>query len=192
MTPTDDMQNKSCSNNSNQGVAVAALKHASSLASERAQLQRQLSKAEADMERMSRTIEQMRRGHEMQIASVRREKEDLHEALEQHHVAELEGMRLQVSDAFRENHRLHLELVEERRRSEQLDQEVKRLPAPTAEGVAPVVAELEIQAFKEANAETRAQLKRRLQLKWHPDKCINADLAKCVMQELQRSDYWKN
>jgi len=144
------------------------------------------------MERMSRTIEQMRRGHEMQIASVRREKEDLHEALEQHHVAELEGMRLQVSDAFRENHRLHLELAEERRRSEQLDQEVKRLPAPTAEGVAPVVAELEIQAFKEANAETRAQLKRRLQLKWHPDKCINADLAKCVMQELQRSDYWKN
>lgn len=193
--PTDRSDFTPTSGQSQSGVAAAALQHASSLAAERADLQRQLSRAEADIERLTRSMDQMRRGHEAQIAAVNRERENFTTALEQHHFYELEGLRLQVTGEFNINQQLRRELAAVHGECENLRNEVKRKPnLVTAEDIAPVIAGLEMEALRapEADDAIRKELRRKLQLKWHPDKCSASELAKCVMQELQQCADWKS
>jgi len=57
--------------------------------------------------------------------------------------------------------------------------------------LAPLIARVEVESLASADDETRSKLKKKLQLKWHPDKCVNAILATRVMQELQQLPEWK-
>lgn len=158
---------------------------------ERAELRFKLSKAESDLERLSRSAEIMRRDHETQLSGLRTQSS----AQAQRHARECESLRSEAAAVVSENLRLQRALTDEKRHSAELirrsAQEAHRSSVPsTPLAVAPIIARLEVEALRHADLETRAKLKKKLQLKWHPDKCINAALAKCVMQELQQRPEW--
>lgn len=159
------------------------------------ELKAQLARAEGDLIGLARALHKMRRDHDEALVELQAE----HAVAVREQQAERERLRNEVAkerttaEDFREQLRREQQaLQQERRRLRQLegqlglDQPVPRSP----EEVAPVIAALETEALRSADEETRHQLRRRLQLKWHPDKCVNAALAKCVMQEFQRLPEW--
>jgi len=134
------------------------------------------------------------RGQAMEAAECARLRGELAESMRcrfesQSHAAECASLREQLTLAQAELQKARSALEEERRnRAASRDYGNSLTFSP--EALAPSIAMLEVQALRTANAESLAQLKRRLQLKWHPDKCVNAALATCVMQELQQRPEW--
>lgn len=159
------------------------------------ELKAQLARAEGDLIGLARALHKMRRDHDEALVELQAERA----VAVREQQAERERLRNEVAkerttaeDLREQLRREQQALLQERRRLRQLegqlglDQPVPRSP----EEVAPVIAALETEALRSADEETRHQLRRRLQLKWHPDKCVNAALAKCVMQEFQRLPEW--
>jgi hypothetical protein len=160
---------------------------------ERSETLGQLNKAEAEVRRLSSFLENMRHAHERQLIAVRAECS----TQTQRHVVECERLRNEAAAAIAEVSRLQRALAEERQRSgELLERAVLEVPRgflsslTSPQAIAPIIASLEVEAFRQEDSETRSRLKKKLQLKWHPDKCINAALAKCVLQELQQQPEW--
>lgn len=158
---------------------------------ERASLQLQLSEAQSEIERLSHSMDSLRRNHDVQLSSLRAESD----VQARRHAVERESLRSEAVAAVADASRLQRALGEERRRSAEL-RELSTMQArggalpKTPQAVAPIIASMELEAFRQADSETRAKLRKKLQLKWHPDKCINSGLAKCVMQELQQRPEW--
>jgi len=190
------------------------------LENENTQLRSQLTKAEADFERLTLSVDPMRRSFEAAISALRAEgtsSSRLHaeerERLQNQvslNASEAQRLRLKMTHAQEESRRLRRALEEERHRNDMLERESRRprqdtnyrqssplrkansvATAETPQALAPVIARLELEALGQVDGEARAKLKRKLQLKWHPDKCINSILATCVMQELQQRPEWK-
>lgn len=175
---------------------------------ENSRLRRRLQVAEADLQRLSKAVDMMRRSHNAAMAALRAESQAATRghAVERERLmnqassskAEVERLRHQRNCAETEVERLRRVLEDERRKSTggsagPLPNVSVRMGAPSQgspEAVAPVVAKLEIQALQGADRETKAKLKKRLQLKWHPDKCMNSALATRVMQEMQMCPEW--
>jgi len=64
--------------------------------------------------------------------------------------------------------------------------------APSEEQVVRGLVDMELQALRAAkDGESKTGLKKRLLLKWHPDKCVNTTLATRVLQEMQTRREWK-
>lgn len=178
-------------------TATAVLASASSAAAEaeKAELRSQLSKAESQISRLSQSSERMRLEHNAQLAALRAESS----AQARKHTIERESMRREAAAAMSDASRLQRALADEKRRSAEVLRhsltDARRSAGPaclpsTPQAVAPIIAGMEVESLRQADPEVRARLKKKLQLKWHPDKCINAALAKCVMQELQQRPEW--
>jgi hypothetical protein len=166
---------------------VAAVSSALVVEAERDELQWQLLKAQADVARLSDLLETSRRNHQMEIAAVRSESS----AQAHKHFVEQESLRKEAAAAVAEASRLQRELAEERKRGAALWLHNGPVDLPAnPQAIAPAIASMEVEALRHADTEAHSRLKKKLQLKWHPDKCINATLAKCVMQELQRRPEW--
>lgn len=75
---------------------------------------------------------------------------------------------------------------------ESLRQERLRKKKPvTMEEAVVAVAKLEREPLRQVlDPQMRQQLRRKILLKWHPDKCANTELATKMVQELQNSDDW--
>merc|ERR1719491_253059 len=131
-------------------------------------------------------MDNMRRSHDAQLAAVRSESN----GQARRHAVERESLRSEAAAAVSDAARLQRALGDERRRCAELQGRAAAAEArggnqpTTPQAVAPLIASMEVEALRQADPELRAKLRKKLQLKWHPDKCINSGLAKCVMQEL--------
>lgn len=100
-------------------------------------------------------------------------------------------------ELLRENSRLKAQLQETRAQLSRARQQAsvpKPPPRPSREMMVQNMAELECQPLRHCNGEMRAALKKKLLLKWHPDKQPSQDhaaLATAVMQELQNRYEWE-
>lgn len=194
----------------------------SQLEAENADLRSKLAKAESDHERLTASVDPMRRSFEAAINALRAESNtasrnntEERQRLQNQvslSTSEVQRFRLKMTHAQEEARRLRRALDEERQRNETLERESRRshqdtryrhceplrksssvgtFSAESPQALAPVIARLELEALAQVDGEEHAKLKRKLQLKWHPDKCINSTLATCVMQELQQRPEWK-
>ncbi|CAE8685995.1 unnamed protein product, partial [Polarella glacialis] len=94
-------------------------------------------------------------------------------------------LRQRHNEVVQENYFLQQQL----RRAEQQ----KARQPPTREEVVRQLAKFECAPLQECDHQDRASLKKKLLLKWHPDKqpsCTHASLATQVMQELQNRAEW--
>lgn len=159
------------------------------------ELRTQLARAEGDLVELAKALHKMRRDHDEALvelkaerAAAAREQQAERERL-RHEAAKERAAAGELRDQLRREQQAS---QNERRRLRQLETQLGLdQPIPrSAEEVAPVVALLETESLRGLDDEARHQLRRRLQLKWHPDKCVNEVLAKCVMQEFQRLPEW--
>jgi len=179
---------------------------------ERDELRSKLDMAESELAWRARSREALVASHETVLAALRTECDSRARA-QAMEAAECARLREEVADSRRfraESQRYAVDCARLREQVALAEAEVQRVRSALAEekrshaasrncrdfltfspeAVAPSIAMMEVQAFRTANAESRSRLKRQLQLKWHPDKCINTVLATCVMQELQQRPEW--
>mmetsp|Transcript_91012 Transcript_91012/g.161199 ORF Transcript_91012/g.161199 Transcript_91012/m.161199 type:complete len:623 (+) Transcript_91012:85-1953(+) len=93
-------------------------------------------------------------------------------------------LRRQYDEVLKENKKLRQQTAREAYRTRQ---------APQREEVVRQMAEFECGPLRQCSSESRVAIKKKLLLKWHPDKqpsMENAALATAVMQELQNRPEW--
>jgi len=125
----------------------------------------------------------------------RQEAESAAAALRQELQREREASARQREEAARERARQRDEAARESARlRKQLHaaEQMARAP-PSRDDVVGTLARLECEPLRSCSSQDRASLKKRLLLKWHPDKqpsVQHVDLSKMVMQELQNREEW--
>lgn len=158
---------------------------------ESSELKNLLAESEAQLSRLSKTVEDMKRQHDSNLGNLQAQTS----AQERSHQTECDNLRNKALNSGEEAERFRNALLKERRRYDQLEREAAGGVTPSlgqipADAIAPHIASLEVEELRSADPDKRAALKKRLLLKWHPDKCINSELAKCVLQEMQQCPEW--
>lgn len=158
-------------------------------------LREKLSQAEAEVIRLSQATQRLRLENDAKLAALQAQCNE--QACR--HQLERDRLKNEVSAAVAETTRLQKVLLDEQRRSAEFmklyaGKAGERRPAMglpnTPQAIAPIIAAMEAEKLQHCDPEERAKMKKKLQMKWHPDKCINSALAKCVMQELQQQPAW--
>jgi len=105
----------------------------------------------------------------------------------------LESVEWQNAGALREKTRL-MKQVQELQRLSQVSRAPVPVVAPTQNVLAKQIADMECRPLRDKNAKERAVLKKKLLVKWHPDKQPSSDhavVATSVVQEMQNCSEWK-
>lgn len=104
--------------------------------------------------------------------------------------AELASLRRRLCETWEGG---HAERSEKQPRSRAHSQSSSGVPPLTPSATAKAIAELEGGPLEQCSGQDRDALKKKLLLKWHPDKqpsAVHGDLATKVMQELQNLKAW--
>jgi len=165
-------------------------------------LKMQLQVAQQNCDDWRSHVEQHKRNLEHQIQQskdawvryneeVTKLKKDLGSALE-----DSQSWHKQVKRQEREMQALHRKISEVEHENSNLKRHLRSSPSLpfTSQQLAEKIAEHECRPLGTLKAEARQSFKKKLLIKWHPDKQPNAehvDLATCVMQALQNRSEWE-
>lgn len=131
----------------------------------------------------SEELKRVKENHARELTTARRLQQQAEERV-RNLQAELRCSEGDCGMLQRENNRLRQQLSEHSRRQRQ---------PPTREEVVRQMAELECGPLRRCSDSERQQFKKKLLLKWHPDKqpsTQHSDLATQIMQELQNRPEW--